>query len=155
MAKLITKKSAPIASVDSKVEEYSFLRSQAKTIKSRMDALAKEIKSYAEKCGVKDDKGSFYCENDRFIFGNQARKSVSLKQEETLSFLKENGYTEAIKVVETVDESVFERLMSEGKISFEDVESLTNVKVTYAIDIKEKEEMPEAESFDVAAKRRK
>ena len=43
----------PQQSIDSKVQEYYKLREEAKTIKTRMDTLAKEIKSYASENGVK------------------------------------------------------------------------------------------------------
>lgn len=146
--------SVPAPSIDSMVSEYHALRTQSKTIKSRMDALAKTIKDHASKFGVKDDKGSFYCENDGFIFGNQARKSVSLNEVSTLSYLKENRLTRAIKKVEMIDIEAFERLVAEGKIPFEDVEALSDVKITYAIDIREKDEMGEVNSYDFAANRR-
>ena len=36
-----------------------------------------------------------------------------------------------------------------GKISYEELESITTTKVTYAVDIKEKSEMPEVEQTEV------
>ena len=132
-------------SIDLKVQEYFKLREESKTIKSRMDCLAKEIKSYASANGVKDDKGSYYCDNGTYMFGQQAKKSVSFKAEEAISFFKTRGLHDAIKITEVIDEDAVERYINEGAITFEDLESITETKVTYAIDLKKKEDMPVVE----------
>ena len=128
--------------VHSQVSEYAKLRDQSKLIKTRMDELAKIIKDYSRKNGVKDDKGSFYCENESYVFGQQARKSVSLDQEKSIAFLKQHGFPSAIKTVEQVNEEEVERLLQEGSLSIDDITALSNVKVSYSIDVREKEEMP-------------
>lgn len=135
--------------IGAKVAEYDALRTQSKTIKSRMDTLAKDIKKYAETYGVKDDKGSYYCDNGAYQFGQQAKKSVSFVPDKALDFLKSHGFTDAIKTVETIDEDVVERLVGDGAITFEDLESITQTKVTYAIDLKKKEDMPVVEETTV------
>ena len=150
MKKKVTKFPEPKPNIDSMVSEYDALRSQSKTIKSRMDTLAKDIKKYAETHGVKDDKGSYYCDNGAFQFGQQAKKSVSFVIDKAIDFLKSHGFTDAIKTVETIDEDVIERLVSEGAITFDDLESITETKVTYAIDLKKKEDMPVVEETTVA-----
>lgn len=137
------------------VEEYDVLREQSKNIKKRMDSLASQVKQYVVENGVKDDSGSLYSENDQYIFGQQSRKSVSLDQEKTLAFLKTLGLVDAIKTIEVLDVEAFERYVDSDTISYEDVEKLSTIKVTYAIDIKKKEVMEEAEVFPIAAKRRK
>lgn len=149
MKKKVTKFPEPKPNIDAMVSEYDALRSQSKTIKSRMDTLAKDIKKYAETHGVKDDKGSYYCDNGAFQFGQQAKKSVSFVIDKALDFLKSHGFTDAIKTVETIDEDVIERLVSEGAITFEDLESITETKVTYAIDLKKNEDMPVIEETTV------
>lgn len=141
--------SFPQQSIDDKVQEYDRLREEAKTIKSRMDTLSKEIKDYASKHGVKDDKGSFYCDNGRFLFGQQAKKSVSFVADKAIEFFKSHGLFNAVKTVETIDEDAVEQYINEGKITFEDLESITSTKVTYAIDLKKKEDMPVVEETTV------
>ena len=128
--------------VHSQVAEYAKLRDQSKLIKTRMDELSKIIKDYSQKNGVKDDKGSFYCENESYVFGQQARKSVSLDQEKSIAFLKQHGFPSAIKTIEQVNEEEVERLLQEGSLSIDDITTLSNVKVSYSIDVREKEEMP-------------
>lgn len=140
----------PVQSIDSKVEEYDRLREESKIIKSRMDALAKEIKEYADREGIKDDKGSLYCENSTYMFGKQAKKSVSFRKDEAIVFFKTNGLLDAVKITEVIDEDAVSRYIDEGKLTIEDLESITETKVTYAIDLKKKEAMPVVEESTVA-----
>lgn len=136
-------------SIDSKVEEYSKLREEAKLIKNRMGTLATEIKDYATQNGVKDDKGSFYCDNGAYQFGNQAKKSVSFKKDEALEFLKERGLDDAIDTIEIINEGAVEKYINEGAITFDDLESITETKVSFAIDLKKKEEIVEVQETTV------
>ena len=145
----------PQQSIDMKVEEYNSLREQSKMIKSRMDTLAKEIKEYANQNGVKDDKGSFYCDNGAFMFGSQAKKSVSFKKDDAILFFKTRGLLDAVKITEVIDEDAVEKYINEGEITFEDLESITETKVSYAIDLKKKEEMPVVEQTTVMAASKK
>lgn len=140
----------PQQSINDKLQEYYRLREESKTIKSRMDTLAKEIKEYASKNGTKDDKGSFYCDNGTFQFGQQAKKSVSFVLDKALEFFKSHGLTDAVKTTEIIDEEAVERYINEGKLTFDDLESITQTKVTYAIDLKKKEDMPVVEETTVA-----
>ena len=140
----------PQQSIYDKVNEYYELREKSKTIKSRMDVLAKEIKEYASTNGVKDDKGSSYCENKDFMFGQQCKKSVSFIKDKAIEFFKIHGLHNAVKITEVIDEDEVEKYINEGSISFEDLESITETKVTYAIDLKKKEEMPVVEETTVA-----
>lgn len=146
--KVVGKK--PVDDINSKVAEYNALREQAKTIKSRMDILAKEIKEYASKNGVKDDKGSFYCDNGTFMFGQQAKKSVTFIVDKAIEFFKSNGLYEAVKTVEVIDEDAVGRYVDDGRVTYDDLESITQTKTTYAIDLKKKEEMPVVEETTVS-----
>ena len=143
----------PQPSINDMVAEYNTLREENKRIKSRMDVLAKSIKEYATANGVKDDKGSYYCDNGAYTFGSQAKKSVSFVVDKAISFLKTNGFYDAIKIKEVIDEDAVERYVSQGDISFEDLERITETKVSYAIDLKKKEDMPVVEetTYAVAA----
>ena len=140
----------PQQSINDKVLEYHRLREESKTIKSRMDTLAKEIKEYASVNGVKDDKGSFYCDNGSFMFGQQAKKSVSFVFEKAIDFFKSRGLVDCIKTTEVIDEEAVERYINSGHITFDDLESITQTKVTYAIDLKKKEDMPVVEETTVS-----
>lgn len=138
--------SLPIGSL---LAEYDSLRGQKKQIEERMKVLADQIKANAEKVGVKDDKGSFYAEDSNFVYGKQCKKSVSFNVDKALAFFKERGYEDCIDTVEVINEGAVEILVNSGDISFEDLESITNTKVSYAVDIKKKEEMTEVEEKEV------
>ena len=132
------------------LSEYDSLREQKKKIEDRMKYLADQIKANAEKVGVKDDKGSFYAEDEQFIYGKQCKKSVSFNQEKALSYFRDHGYDDCITTVEVINEEAVESRINTGDISFEDLEDITTTKVSYAIDLKRKEEMPEVEQTEVS-----
>ena len=131
------------------LSEYDSLREQKKKIEDRMKYLADQIKANAEKVGVKDDKGSFYAEDEQFIYGKQCKKSVSFNQEKALSYFRDHGYDDCITTVEVINEEAVESRINAGDISFEDLEDITTTKVSYAIDLKRKEEMSEIEQTEV------
>lgn len=143
----VTEFSLPIGKL---LEEYNSLREQKKTIEDRMKSLADQIKANAEKVGVKDDKGSFYAENEQYVYGKQCKKSVSFNQEKALAYFKDHGYTDCIGTVEVINEEAVEGRINTGDISFEDLEEITTTKVSYAIDIRKKEEMPVVEQTEVS-----
>ena len=145
----MAKKATNFIQIDSLLVEYDRLREEKKTIDTRMKKLSEDIKKYAEENGVKNDKGSFYLENDLLTFGKMAKKSVSLIQDKAIEFFKGRKLFDAIKLVETVDEDAVEKYINEGKISFEELESITNTKVSYSVDIKKKEIMQEIEEVVV------
>lgn len=138
--------SLPIGSL---LEEYFSLREQKKTIEDRMKYLADQIKANAEKTGVKDDKGSYYAEDEQYVYGKQCKKSVSFDKDKAIEYFKNHGYDECIETVEIINEDAVEGRINTGDISFEDLESITTTKVTYAIDIKKKEDMPVVEQTEV------
>lgn len=131
------------------LSEYDSLREQKKKIEDRMKYLADQIKANAEKVGVKDDKGSFYAEDEQFIYGKQCKKSVSFNQEKALSYFRYHGYDDCITTVEVINEEAVESRINTGDISFEDLEDITTTKVSYAIDLKRKKEMSEVEQTEV------
>ena len=131
------------------LSEYDSLREQKKKIEDRMKYLADQIKANAEKVGVKDDKGSFYAEDEQFIYGKQCKKSVSFNQEKALSYFRDHGYDDCITTVEVINEEAVESRINTGDISFEDLEDITTTKVSYAIDLKRKKEMSEVEQTEV------
>lgn len=146
----VTQMPVPIVPIQSLLEEYDSLRERKKTIEERMKKLADQIKDYAEKNGVKDDKGSFYAQNESFIYGKQCKKSVSFDKEKAISYLKEQGFDDCIDTVEVIVEAAVEERINTGDISYEDLEGITTTKVSYAVDIKKKEEMPEVQQTTVS-----
>lgn len=126
------------------VADYNLLRAKSKLIKSEMDKLAKDIKEYLTKNVTPDSKGSYYEENDSFVYGNQAKKSVKLNEERAKVFFQERNLLEEVSEVKVVlNEDKISKALEEGKITQEELESLVDIKVTYSIDIKEKEKQSE------------
>ena len=94
------------------------------------------------------------------MVGKVAKKSVSLKQEDTIKLLKEKGlYKKCVEVqkVEVINEKALEDAVKDGTISQEEFESLCNVKVTYSVSVQKVEEMPEVDTSHAlkAASRKK
>lgn len=134
--------------INSLLQEYRSLVEQEKLIGKRKKELADKIKEHAMNNGVMNDKGSYYVENENFVFGSQAKKSIKLNEEKATTYLQERGlYEKATKVVTSIDEDKLEQLITDGEIPMEDFESLVDTKVTYAVDVKVKEvvneDMPE------------
>ena len=143
--------------IQADVQEYMDLSKQEKAIKKRKEELAKRIKEHAQTNGVKDSNGSSYLSTDRFVFGSQARKSIKLNQDRARDFLLSKGlYERVVEVKESVNEDKLEQLLAEDLITTEDLEMLVDVKVTYAIDVKEREveeEMPEVQVVERSTKK--
>lgn len=128
-----------MSSIAEKVAEYNLLRAKTKTIKSRMDEIAKEIKTHLTKNVTPDSKGSYYAEDDNFIYGNMAKKSIKLNEERAKVFLQERNLLEqASEVKVVIKEDKLEKLIANGDITLEEFETLVDTKVTYSIDVKEK-----------------
>lgn len=122
--------------IDAQVEEYDLLRERSKVIDARQKELSEDIKGFAKLNGVRSDTGSFLCQSDKYVYGAQARNSVTLDEKATIALLKQKGLTSAIKSVETVDRAEVSRLLEAGDLTAEEVENLTRVSTTYAIVVK-------------------
>ena len=138
--KSATNKKGNVVDIHSMLLEYDQLRERQKAVKKRLDDLAKYIKKYVTDNGVKDQNGSYYSEDADFIYGSQARKSVKLNDEKAREFFKNKKlYDQVIDIKEVLNEDKIEQLVIDEKITIEDIESISETKTTYAIDIKLKE----------------
>lgn len=139
------------------LEEYEALKKQEKLISERKKLLAETIKAYATENGTKDSNGSYYAENNNFIFGAQCRKSVSLNEVKAVKLFKEKGiYDNVVDLKPVINESKVEEYVALGELSTADIESITDVRVTMAIDVKSKEEVVTAQqaTASIAAKKK-
>lgn len=124
--------------------EYDEVSKQIKLLDAKKKDLANKIKQGAEDFGVKDDKGSFYIDGDIYILGKVAKKSMSIDQSKGVELLKELGLDECIKTIpakEVVNEEAIEKAVANGDLSLDDVEEFTEVKTSYSVSVKEKEEV--------------
>lgn len=135
-----------MSKIRDKVQEYNDLRTQSKLIKTRMDSLAKEIKLYLSNTVTPDSKGSYYEENDDFVYGSQAKKSIKINEDKATALFKKMGVLDKVVDVKTViNEDKVSKLVENGELTVEELEQVLDTKVTYSIDIKEKtksEDMP-------------
>ena len=127
------------AEVAKMATEYSELSAQIKILDGSKKNLADKLKEASEILGVKDSKGSFYYEAGDFNVGKVAKKSVSLKQEETIELLKEKGLYKkcvTIKTVEEINEKALSNAVSNGDITQEEFESLCDICKILKIDVR-------------------
>lgn len=141
MAKLPVKKSPANIPVSDYIREYVRLCEEEKRIKERKEKIAKSLKDYAAEKGERDDKGSSYFERDSYIVGNVARKSISFDTEKAIKFFRRKGFPECVKEVEVIDSDAVEELISSGDITVEDLERITETKVSYSILVKPVEQV--------------
>lgn len=128
-------------------KQYAELSSQIKLLEESKKELSTAIKEASEELGVKDSKGSFFCDTSEYITGKVAKKSVTLNESLAIPFLKGKGLNNCIETVtlEKVNEKCLSNAVSEGKITQKEFESLCNIKTTYSVSVQKKEEMPEVD----------
>lgn len=125
--------------IEETVREYTSLSEKIKTLETRKKELADRIKKYAQENGVKNTTGSYLLEDDNFTYGAVARKSVSLNAEKAENFFKHMGlWDKVIDVKEVINEDKIEALINEGILSMEDLEEITDIKVTYSVFVEKK-----------------
>lgn len=122
-------------------QEYLEVSAQIKELEAKKKSLAEKIKEGAESFGVKNDKGSFYCDTESVILGKVAKKSMRLDQEKAVDTLESMGLGDVVDVVTTkvVNEDRLTSAVQSGRITLEQVEEFTNVSVSYSVDVKAKE----------------
>ena len=138
-------------------EEYNEVSVQLKELDERKKHLANLLKDGAEKFGVKDDKGSYYCDTDDFIFGRVAKKSIKLNEERTTKYLKAHGFSHYIEEVVTyvINKAKVEEAVKCGDIPQKEFEKMCDVDVSYSVSVKKKEEMAEVEQTTLKVARKK
>lgn len=138
-------------------QEYSDISAQIKTLEARKKALSDKIKQGAETYGIKDDKGSYYLEDEHFICGKVAKKSLKINQEKAVAVLEERGLSDVVDVVtvKTVNEDKLSNAVSAGRISLNDVEDFTDSSTSYSVSVKVKEEAPEVQQSNLQAAKKK
>ena len=138
-------------------KEYADISAQIKVLEEKKKALADKIKNGVEQFGVKDDKGSFYLEDDSFILGKIAKKSIKIDQDSAVKTLESMGLGDVVDTVtvKSVNEDKLQKALSEKRISFEVVKEFTNESVSYSVSVKEKEALAEVEQSTLKVARKK
>ena len=149
-AKLKKKTTVVARSVEDVVHELTVLKDRKKDIEKREKELKEQLGTILEAEGVKDSKGSFKLVVGDKLAQKQARKSVKLNREKAEEFFKSIGiWDEVIEVKEEINEDYVEQALLAEKFTMEELEEITDIKVSYAIVINnykpEEEEMPEVQ----------
>ena len=152
MAKANLKKKTTVVarSVEDVVYELTVLKDRKKDIEKREKELKEQLGTILEGEGVKDSKGSFKLVVGDKLAQKQARKSVKLNREKAEEFFKSIGiWDEVIEIKEEINEDYVEQALLAEKFTMEELEKITDIKVSYAIVINdykpEEEEMPEVQ----------
>lgn len=152
MAKANLKKKTTVVarSVEDIVHELTVLKDRKKDIEKREKELKEQLGIILEGEGVKDSKGSFKLVVGDKLVQKQARKSVKLNREKAEEFFKSIGiWDEVIEIKEEINEDFVEQALLAEKFTMEELEKITDIKVSYAIVINdykpEEEEMPEVQ----------
>ena len=152
MAKAGLKKKTTVVarSVEDLVYELTVLKDRKKDIEKREKELKDQLGQILEVEGIKDSKGSFKLVVGDKLAQKQARKSVKLNREKAEEFFKSIGiWEEVIEVKEEINEDFVEQALLAEKFTMEELEKITDIKVSYAIVINdykpEEEEMPEVQ----------
>lgn len=128
-------------------KEYAEISAQIKQLEERKKALADKIKAGAEQFGVKDDKGSFYLEDENFVMGKVAKKSFKIDQDKAVQTLESMGLGDIVDevIVKTVNEDRLQKAVQEKRITLGEVQEFTKESVSYSVTVKEKEVLAEVE----------
>lgn len=152
MAKAKLKKKTKVVnrSVEDVVHELTALKDRKKDIEKREKELKEQLGEILEGEGIKDSKGSFKLVVGDKLAQKQARKSVKLNRDRAEEFFKSIGiWEEVVEIKEEINEDNVEQALLADKFTMDELETITDVKTTYAIVIAdykpEEEEMPEVD----------
>lgn len=140
-------------------QEYLDLSATIKELESKKKSLATLLKGYAESSGVKNDKGSYYCEDDSIVIGSVAKKKVSVDEEGLIEYLERKGLGDLIDVVtvttKNINEDKLTSAISTARISLEEVEAFTSTSTSYSISVQAKEQAAEIVTGELSKASRK
>ena len=134
--------------------EYDVLRIKASQIDKRKKEIAEILKTYAKKSGTADTNGSYYVDVEGFTFGAQCKKSVKFS-ESAANYLISAGFDECVEMTPKINEDAVYSRVSNGDLTVEELESITETSVSYSVSVKAVEEMPEVQCASVAASTKK
>lgn len=160
LKKLLKKKPKSKEELLSLSEEYRNLTEQEKFIQTRKKEIATILKEEAVNRGVPDSNtGSSYLDLGGYIIGNVIKRTVKINNERAKDLLESRGlWRLAISIKEVVDEEKLEQLVSDEKITEEELLSISDVRETPSISVKMQEinaDMPEVTVSTIKKKKKK
>lgn len=140
------------------VMQYNEVKEQCKILENRKKELAEQIKSIAIDKGTKDAKGSsYFTTDDNWVLGNIKATSIKFNQDKAKAFLenKDKDLLERVTdTVEFINEDKVVKLVSEGLLTVEEVEQMSDIKVSYKVDLRQQQVEESKEKPKVTCKPR-
>ncbi len=125
------------------VMEYNNIKEQCKIMDAKKKELANKIKEIAKEKGTQDAKGSsYYTTDDNWVLGNIKATTIRFNQDKAKAFLEEHHADLLERVTDTVEyinEDKVVKLVSEGLLTVEEVEQMSNISVSYKVDLRQQE----------------
>lgn len=110
--------------------DLKLIKIQLKNLKKDEDRLVASIKKYMT------DNNLTNISSIGLEVSLNERKSVSFDQENLITWAKENGHSDIVKVVEVIDEVELEKQVYNGFILPKDLEPYQLVKITKVLNVK-------------------
>lgn len=134
MALKIKSKPKQTVSLQTLLAEMDKVKETKKLLDTREKELKTLILEYVSKEGVKDSNGSVKLVFGDRLVNNQARKSVKLNESRAEDFFRDLGIWDKVsETKEVLNENYVEQAVLEGLITTDDLESLVDIKTTYAL----------------------
>lgn len=128
-------------SLISLLAEMEKVKESKKLLDSREKELKARILEFVSSDGVKDSKGSTKLVHGDKLIQNQARVSVKLNANKAEDYFREIGIWDKVsETKEVINEDYVEQAILEELITPEELETLVDKKVTYALVISKYEE---------------
>jgi|SRR3712207_349517 len=138
----------PSRSLESVVEELGAVKQHIKELQAREKELRNSLETLLLAEGVVDNKGSIKLVVGSKVAQRLAKKSIKVNPKKAEEYLEGKGlWSEMSTATRVLDETKLEKAVETGVISVEDLESITDIKVTYAISLADykPEEIPQVE----------
>lgn len=135
-----------------KLKSFFAVKASIKNLKAQEDKLKKELDKLYEGLTA-DSKGHRYIygvgdDGNKLCLAKQARISVSLSPEKSRTFFEEKGLVERVfktRQEEYIDEDEIAEMVKNEEITMQELEGISEKKVTYAITFVKEEETEENE----------
>lgn len=143
--KVASKKSAQFEKMDEQAGTYYACSQQEKKLKKDKEDLKPDIIVSIRALGVENDTGDLEVTTNRFTVTHQSRTSGCVSLEKVTKLLMKKGAAlqgvVKIRQEKYVDEEELVRLHSNGVISKQELEAVTDNKITFALIVKEKKQL--------------
>lgn len=128
--------------LEMEVAEYAHVKEQVDALSKRQKELRDRLLEVVENLGETDDQGHLWMDLPREVGGvrmlqRQRRVTQSINQERAQELLEELGLTDrCTTLVRVVDEDALMAAKWDGEISEEQIDSMIDTKVVWALHLK-------------------